>query len=66
LVCNGDMNVLVQVARSVERVKGGVAHLSAAKVSQRKTRKWLCCALILGLIIIIAVVLASVGAVTGF
>lgn len=43
-----------------------MAHLQAAKVSQRKTRKWMCCAIVLGLIIIIAVVLASVGAVTGF
>jgi len=55
-----------QVAKSAEHVKGGVAHLEAAKVSQRKTRKWMCCGIVLGLIIIIAVVLASVGASTGF
>lgn len=54
------------MAKASEHVKGGVAHLQAAKVSQRKTRKWMCCAIVLGLIVIVAVVLASVGAVNGF
>lgn len=47
-------------------MKGGVTHLNAAKASQRKSRKWMCCAIVLGLIVIVAVVLASVGAVNGF
>jgi len=58
--------LFLQVARSVEFVQSGVTHLQSAKATQRKTRKWMCCALILGIIIIIAVVIATVGVVHGF
>lgn len=50
----------------MEMVTSGVGHLQAAKQTQRKTRKWLCCAVFLGLAVIVGVVIASVGIIKGF
>jgi hypothetical protein len=45
----------VQVAKSVEYVQAGTTHLVAAKRLQKNTRKWMCVALILLLIIAAAI-----------
>ena len=50
----------------MEMVSSGVSHLQAAKQTQRKTRKWMCCAIGLGVVILIAVVIAAVGFTKGF
>ncbi len=44
-----------QVAKSVEYVQAGTTHLVAAKRLQKNTRKWMCIALILLLIIAAAI-----------
>ena len=46
---------LYQVAKSVEYVQAGTTHLVAAKKLQKNTRKWMCVALILLLIIAAAI-----------
>ena len=50
----------------MEFVQAGTTHLISAKKLQRQTRKWMCCALIVGLIIVVAIVLFSVGFTKGF
>ena len=45
----------LQVAKSVEYVQAGTTHLVAAKRLQKNTRKWMCCALILLIIIACAI-----------
>jgi hypothetical protein len=55
-----------QVQRSAEHVAGGVAHLQSAKAMQRRSRKWMCCALGLGAVVLVVVVLVTVGSVKGF
>lgn len=39
-----------QVARSVEFVQSGTTALQEAKTLQKKTRKWMCCAIMLLLV----------------
>jgi len=53
-------NIEKQVARSVEYVQGGVTALQDAKQLQKKTRKMMCCALGVVLIIALVIVLAVV------
>lgn len=48
-------NIEAQVAKSVEYVQAGTTHLVAAKRLQKNTRKWMCVALILLLIIAAAI-----------
>jgi t-SNARE complex subunit (syntaxin) len=50
----------------MEMVSSGVGHLQAAKQTQKKTRKWMCCAIGLGVVILVAVVIAAVGIKRGF
>ncbi|KDD76209.1 hypothetical protein H632_c314p2 [Helicosporidium sp. ATCC 50920] len=59
-------NIEAQVARSVEFVQAGTTHLIAAKEHQKSMRKWMCCALIAGIIIVLIVVLVAVGLTKGF
>jgi syntaxin 1B/2/3 len=51
-------NVERQVARSVEYVQSGTAALQDAKRLQKNTRKWMCCAVGVLLVIALIVVLA--------
>lgn len=51
-------NVERQVARSVEYVQSGTAALQDAKKLQKNTRKWMCCAVGVLLVIALIVVLA--------
>ncbi|KAL4442688.1 hypothetical protein ABPG77_006682 [Micractinium sp. CCAP 211/92] len=48
-------NIEAQVAKSVEYVQAGTTHLVAAKRLQKNTRKWMCCGLILLLIVAAAI-----------
>lgn len=48
-------HVTLQVAKSVEYVQAGTTHLVAAKRLQKNTRKWMCCGLILLLIVAAAI-----------
>ncbi len=48
-------HVTPQVAKSVEYVQAGTTHLVAAKRLQKNTRKWMCCGLILLLIVAAAI-----------
>ncbi len=52
--------VLLQVARSVGFVKGGTEALQDAKRLQKNTRKWMCCAIMIMLIVALVIVLAVV------
>ncbi|MEW5300696.1 MAG: hypothetical protein WDW38_005370 [Sanguina aurantia] len=51
-------NIEKQVGRSVDYVKGGVVALQGAKELQKKTRKLMCCAI--GILLIIAIVIVLV------
>jgi syntaxin 1B/2/3 len=51
-------NVERQVARSVEYVQSGTVALQDAKRLQKNTRKWMCCGVIVLLLVALAIVLA--------
>jgi t-SNARE complex subunit (syntaxin) len=51
-------NVERQVARSVEYVQSGTAALQDAKRLQKNTRKWMCCGVVVLLLVALAIVLA--------
>ncbi|GLI65768.1 hypothetical protein VaNZ11_009362 [Volvox africanus] len=53
-------NIEKQVARSVDYVKGGTEALQDAKQLQKNTRKWMCCAIMIMLIVALVIVLAVV------
>lgn len=53
--CSFFLPSAIQVAKSVEYVQAGTTHLVAAKRLQKNTRKWMCVALILLLIIAAAI-----------
>lgn len=51
-------SVEAQVARAKDHVEAGVTHLVAAKRSQKRTRKLMCCGLVTLILIVAAIVLA--------
>ncbi|KAG2497279.1 hypothetical protein HYH03_004863 [Edaphochlamys debaryana] len=53
-------NIEKQVARSVDYVKGGTEALQDAKQLQKNTRKWMCCAIMIMLVVALVIVLAVV------
>mmetsp|Transcript_49877 Transcript_49877/g.159511 ORF Transcript_49877/g.159511 Transcript_49877/m.159511 type:complete len:89 (+) Transcript_49877:1129-1395(+) len=52
-------NIEAQVAKSVEYVAAGTTSLVSAKALQKNTRKWMCCGIII-LLVILAVILVGV------
>jgi syntaxin 1B/2/3 len=53
-------NIQKQVERSVNYVKGGTEALVDAKKLQKNTRKWMCCGIVILLIVALIIVLAVV------
>lgn len=53
-------NIEKQVSRAKDHVHSGVEQLRQAKTLAKNTRKWMCCALIIGLIILAIIVVAVV------
>jgi syntaxin 1B/2/3 len=51
-------SVEAQVSRAKDHVEAGVTHLVAAKRSQKRTRKLMCCGLIVLIVLVAAIVLA--------
>lgn len=51
-------SVEAQVARAKDHVEAGVTHLVAAKRSQKRTRKLMCCGLVVLIVLVAAIVLA--------
>ncbi len=50
----------MQVERSVNYVKGGTEALVEAKELQKNTRKWMCCGIIILLVVALVIIMAVV------